>query len=292
VQRKTWASQPGWRGQELTALVPHLDEVEVDNSIAANDACDRPSGIITVVELNAERGRHWLHALPLLRGADIIILNEMDIGMARSGQQHTTQHLARALGMNYAWGLEFVELTAGTLVEQRTVGSTPNFLGLHGNAFMTRCRIADAVIYRDEVGPYFSDSANHVNADGHEKRLGGRMGVFGRIAIGGRTLVIGSTHKVEDSAADIRAYIGTDKAITGGDQDRAFCGRIGLASVDNASAPTWPASCTSPGSSRGDNLCSNLRVAVQDETALPCSDRFGVQALLSDHAVVRVGLML
>jgi len=270
AQRRAWAQETGWRGQELTDRVPHLDDVEVDNGIAGAEECHASTtGILTVVEFNAERGGNWVHALPLLRGADIIILNEMDIGMARSGQQHTTRWLARTLGMNYAWGLEFVELTGGTRAEQRAAGDMPNFEGLHGNAFLTRCRIEDAVVFRDATGPYFDESPNDVNAGGHEKRLGGRMGMFGRISVNGHTLVIGSTHKLDGHSSAIRAYIGTDKAVTAGDQDRGFCARVGLQTVDNASTPTWPASCTGFGWGRGDNVCSNLGVAVPDSAALP-----------------------
>lgn len=189
-------------------------------------------------------------------------------------------------------GPRIVELTGGTAVEQGAVGSTPNFEGLHGNAFLTRCHITDAVLFRDRVGPYFSDRKSFANAGGYEKRLGGRMGMFGRITVGKRRLVIGSTHKLTGHSTGIRAYIGTDAAITGGDQDRAFCGRIGLAPVDNASAPTWPATCTSAGRARGDNVCSNMRVAVSDTTVLPCVDRFGVRIQVSDHAIVKVGLHL
>jgi hypothetical protein len=43
----------------------------------------------------------------------IIILNEMDIGMVRTYQQHMTWQMAYSLGMNFAWVLEFVELTIG-----------------------------------------------------------------------------------------------------------------------------------------------------------------------------------
>jgi len=292
TQRASWAAQPSEQGQALTARIPNLDVVQVDNSIANADACVASQALLTVAEFNAERGGRWLHALPMLAGADIVILNEMDIGMARSGQQHTARALARALGMNYAWGLEFVELTGGTVDEQVAVGQVPNFHGLHGNAFLARCKISDARVFRDQVGPYFSSSPNSVNAGGFEKRLGGRMGLFGRIIVNNATVVVGSTHKLQGFGDEVRAYIGADTAITAGDQDRGFCGRAGLQSVDNASHPTWPASCTSQGRGRGDNICSNLRVHIPERTVSPCVDRFGLQVLLSDHAATTVTLAM
>jgi len=247
-----------------------------------------------VAEFNAARGRHWLHAAPLLQDADVIILNEMDVGMARSDQQHTTRLLAHLLHMNYAWGLEFVELTSGTRQEQAATGHLPNFRGLHGNAFLTRCHISEPVIFRDPVGKYFSDDRIPLNAYGYEKRLGGRMGLFGRIQLDGMELVIGSTHKLYGSAAQVRGYIGGRAAVTAGDQPTHSCSDFGLQAVDRVhsrrATPTWPATCQQLGTMRGDNLCSNLRVATPESTAVPCYKRFGVHALLSDHAPTTVTL--
>lgn len=44
---------------------------------------------------------------------EVILLSEMDNGMARTAQQHTTQQLAEQLGMHYCYGLEFLELDLG-----------------------------------------------------------------------------------------------------------------------------------------------------------------------------------
>jgi len=196
-QRRAWAAANESEGPALTAQVAHLDTAEVDNTIAPPGSCHaNHHGRLKVAEFNAARGRHWLHAAPLLQDADVIILNEMDVGMARSDQQHTTRLLAHLLHMNYAWGLEFVELTSGTRQEQAATGHLPNFRGLHGNAFLTRCHISEPVIFRDPVGKYFSDDRIPLNAYGYEKRLGGRMGLFGRIQLDGMELVIGSTHKL------------------------------------------------------------------------------------------------
>jgi hypothetical protein len=295
TQRDAWAHAEESQGPALTAQVPHLDQVEVDNSIAPPGQCVASHGQVKVVEFNAERGRYWLQAVPLLRGADVIILNEMDIGMARSGQQHTARLLAHMLGMNYAWGLEFVELTQGNRQEQRAAGDVHNFHGLHGNAFLTRCAISDPVIFRDPIGKYFSDDNISLNALGYEKRLGGRMGLFGRIQINGRDLVIGSTHTLSGFGAQVRAYINGSDAVTAGDQVTSTCSAFGLEAVDRIQrgrkgTPTWPASCRSTGKGRGDNICSNLHVAVPESAAPPCYDRFGLQASLSDHAPTAITL--
>jgi hypothetical protein len=45
-----------------------------------------------------------------LQGVDVLILNEADWGMKRTEYRDVTQELAAALHMNYAYGVEFVEV--------------------------------------------------------------------------------------------------------------------------------------------------------------------------------------
>ena len=56
--------------------------------------------------------------LPALRDPDLIFLGEMDLGMARSANKHTTREMAAALKMNYAYGVEFLEFTGGEAEER------------------------------------------------------------------------------------------------------------------------------------------------------------------------------
>ena len=90
-QRKQWFHAPSPEKQKLTNDIPNLNVVEVDNTISLLDGCRGHK--LKVIEFNAERGKRWLESAELLRDADVIILNEMDIGMARSDQQHTTRLL-------------------------------------------------------------------------------------------------------------------------------------------------------------------------------------------------------
>jgi hypothetical protein len=321
--RKQWAvvEPKGRQARNLTSQIPNLDVVEIENGFADPALCrwgsaGTPSLLphqLRIVEFNAERGKHWLQAVKLLQDleADVIILNEMDIGMARSDQQHTTRLLAQALGMNYAWALQFVELTGGTEEEQQATQGLENFLGLHGNAILSKCQLHDPLVIRgDDIAPYFSDKATFINANGFEKRLGGRMILLSRLqssfepgrnntgpsSLPASSIVVGSTHKLKKSRAyedKIASYISTSPAIIAGDQDWDFCGRVGLQHVDNRSHSTWPASCNSDGYARGDILCSNLDVAEAEETIRPCfKDRFGLTTVLSDHAITHVSLTL
>lgn len=193
-RRDEWYKKRGDKNQmEYTKQLPNLDKIEIDNSISPNgctwqsNAPSAPS--IKVIGWNAERGTHWDKFYKLIQEKDelqkplVILLNEMDIGMARSGNVHTVRRLALQLGMNYAYGVEFLELTRGTQEEQEATVGRRDSMSLHGNAVLSKCMIGDAMILRDPLpAEYFSDKPERgINANGFEVRLGGRMGLFARI---------------------------------------------------------------------------------------------------------------
>ena len=178
---------------EYTSKIPNLDEIEIDNTINP-DGCsfggnNGNNSTLKVIGWNAERGTYWdvfADMVPTkaeLKDPDVVLLNEMDVGMARSGNVHTARRLAIRMGMNYAYGVEFLELTRGTKEEQNVTEGRRDALSLHGNAILSRCVIGDAMILRDELPrTYFSSKPERgINADGYEVRLGGRMGLFARI---------------------------------------------------------------------------------------------------------------
>ena len=60
--------------------------------------------------------------ISILRDSDVIILNEVDWGLNRTRFHNVAKELAEALGMNYAWGLEFVEVDPLTMgIDQHLV---------------------------------------------------------------------------------------------------------------------------------------------------------------------------
>jgi endonuclease/exonuclease/phosphatase family metal-dependent hydrolase len=94
-----------------------------------------------------------LQQASLLRQSDVIVLNEVDLGLKRTEYRDVARELAAALGMNYAYGLEFVEvdpLVLGTetfagmkdderaaLVKQSAVDKSRT-QNLHGTAILSR----------------------------------------------------------------------------------------------------------------------------------------------------------
>jgi hypothetical protein len=290
AKRAEYRKQKPTDGPALTRSIPDLDTVEINNDISREVLGGR--NYLSVVFWNAWRGKYWLQAVGLLTSLkpDVIILNDMDIGMARSGQQHTTRNLAYTMGMNYAWGLEFMELTNGNKREQKLTPGMWNHQGLHGNAILSKFPLSKARIFRDPVGEYFSIKKTPTNAFGTEKRLGGRMALLINVNVGARSVILGSVNRLKAHTNAIKKYVGGQNAVIAGDQEWGFCDRTGLKHVDDQSHYSWPSSCESSGTARGDIICSNMDVAMRERTFRPCKSKFGINVTISDHSLTHVVL--
>lgn len=155
---------------------------------------------LTIAAWNIERCKRVEETAEVLRasGADIVLATEMDHGMARSGQRHTTRDLAEALGMGYAFGVEFVELGTGDPYETGLFAGVPNTHGLHGNAILSRYSMGNvAALPLEDSGAWFTGTPK---SDG-QFRTGGRMAMAAQI--GGITYV--SVHYESESDAEGRA---------------------------------------------------------------------------------------
>ena len=156
----------------FAAQVPALHAVEHRPA-----PVDRPvPPRLRVAAWNAERLKYHAPSAALLRGADVVLLTEADIGMARSGNRHTVRDLAEALGMGWAYGVEFVELGLGDARECQWHADEDNRVGLHGNAILSRHPLLDPVIIPlDAGGTWFAGRS------GNQRRLGGRMAIAARL---------------------------------------------------------------------------------------------------------------
>ncbi len=177
----------------LNQTIPEINDIELSNDTSTV----APKQELRVIAWNMERGRHWRQGVQLirehdaLRDPDIILLGEMDLGMARSANEHTAREMARALGMNYAYGVEFLELTKGE-PQEREMYAGENSWGYHGNAILSRYQLSDLSLVRfPGIEKWF----------GHfQKRLGGRMALCATLQLGRPVRVI-STH-LETSSQD------------------------------------------------------------------------------------------
>ncbi len=184
-----------------------------------------PSGSARVAFWNLQRCKHVEASAALLTvvGADVNLLTELDLGMARSGQRHTTRELAARLNQGYAFGVEFVELGLGDERERKRHAGEENVAGLHGAAILTRSRLIRPALCRLETNGQWFDGMYG------QRRVGGRIALAVKIPIGGVDVGFFSVHidahgdpqqrgaQMRVLLAAVEAYAGKGPVIIGGD---------------------------------------------------------------------------
>lgn len=164
-----------------------LDEPRV---YAFPEARPRLRSFLRVVEWNIERGARLegiievLNGHPVLQFADLLLLNELDDGMARSRNLNVPLELSRALEAHAVFGVEYLELTKGFGDEVSIPGE--NTHALHGNAILTRHTFANPQVIR------LPRCQN--NFESKERRIGGRIGILADLEINDNRLLVGNTH--------------------------------------------------------------------------------------------------
>ncbi|MGR3807037.1 endonuclease/exonuclease/phosphatase family protein [Pasteurella testudinis] len=159
-----------------------------------------------VIAWNLERCLDVSASAVLLRqyNPDIVLLSEMDNGMARTQQRHTTQALAQELGMYYLYGVEFLELDLGSEIERKLATDNFNRQGWHGNAILSKVPFKSAAMLRfDDHGHWFG--GQKVGDHFGEARIGGRMALLAEVATAQGNLLLVSTH-LESNVNQDTAY--------------------------------------------------------------------------------------
>jgi endonuclease/exonuclease/phosphatase family metal-dependent hydrolase len=150
----------------------------------------RLQSFLRIVVWNIERGAQLegivetLNHHPILQYADLLLLNELDDGMIRSGNRNIAFELSRALSAHAIFGVEYLEFTKGTGNELQLDGE--NTAALHGNAILTRHEFAPPRLVR------LSRCEN--NFESAEKRLGGRLAILATIKLPGFELLATTAH--------------------------------------------------------------------------------------------------
>jgi endonuclease/exonuclease/phosphatase family metal-dependent hydrolase len=147
-------------------------------------------GSLRIAFWNAERLKYGPASAAMLGaiGADVLVLCELDVGMARSGNTHTVADLAGALGAGYVFGAEFVELGLGDLRERTWHAGETNRDGLHGAGFVSRLALGRPALVRLETSGRWFDGVFH------ERRVGGRIAMLTEVEVGGETVVLVTAH--------------------------------------------------------------------------------------------------
>ena len=172
---------------------PVLDEIQVGHGRNQPPLVDH----LTVGAWNLERGACWEAAAErvLAENLDVLLASEMDCGMSRSAQSHTTQALANALGWHWVYGIEFIELGTGSPWEQnQPEADATNDCGLHGNAILSRYPLDAIRLIRFENG-----DGEWWHRRWNEPRLGGRMALIASIHSAYGPVQLVSTHLESNS---------------------------------------------------------------------------------------------
>lgn len=209
---------------DVTHTLPTLSQadraaiVALPRSIAAHDAHMSTLGTMTRVELggapaagplgypltigawNSERCLFPAESAAKLQGegVQVALLSEMDNGMARTQQNHTTKLLADALRMQFAYGVEFIELGLGSECERQFCTDEENRLGLHGNSLMAATQLRQPFMIRlAGRRRWFTDG-------GDQPRMGERMAIGAVIETVQGPLVVVSIHLESHGDAPLR----------------------------------------------------------------------------------------
>ena len=172
---------------EVMAMIPQFSQAETDNFVAPPAQIPEALGVLM---FNMERGvnlpeiQEFLRDCPDIQPFDVILANELDDGAVRSGNCNVAYEIAKSIGMNYAYGLEFIELV-----------NPEDNKGFHGNALFSRWPIRWAkVVHMPEQYNWYYD---------RQKRIGARVAIVCSLDIGGREVGAVSVHLENraDSAA-------------------------------------------------------------------------------------------
>lgn len=119
---------------------------------------------------NVPDEKGFANELNTLKNSDIICLNEADIGMPRTDYKNTVSEIASAIKYNYVFATEFLELNP---VIFNTDVDKKRFLGLHGNAILSKYPIKSARILRlPECYKWYEEEMQKKSPLEHVRRVG------------------------------------------------------------------------------------------------------------------------
>jgi len=176
-----------------------LHEVEVGAAAPRANADRFDAG--RVLGWNVERGRRIdaLAELIARERAELVLLSELDVGMARSHNLHTARELAERLGFAFAYGVEFVELGLGSQEERAAHRGETNASGLHGGAILSATPLERPALVRLETRGAWFDGARG------ERRVGGRIAVLATWRPYGEAITVAAVHLESHSDPEDRS---------------------------------------------------------------------------------------
>ena len=168
----------------------------IQTGIFAVEITPQPTDLIRIVSWNVARGSRLDEVIKFLRStnAHVICLQEADCNARRTGYRNIAAEIARALRMNYVFGIEFDELTQGS-------AECPAY---HGQATLSLFPLTDARILRfRKQSRFWYPYWWFPNLAWLQRRQGGRMALLTNIHVGQRLLRVYNLH-LESRSQDVR----------------------------------------------------------------------------------------
>jgi endonuclease/exonuclease/phosphatase family metal-dependent hydrolase len=136
--------------QKIKPTVERILNAVVQENYAENPKSEirNPKSAVSAVAWNIERGNIYegiVEALKnhaQLKDKDLLLLTELDYGMARSRNRFVARELAKELKMNYAFAPVYIALQKGSGVESEAPGE--NTVSIHGLATFSKYPIRNA----------------------------------------------------------------------------------------------------------------------------------------------------
>ena len=137
-----------------------------------------------------------------LRDADVIFLNEVDLGMARAGNRDVAGDLARALGRHGLWAPLFLETTRGRDDDADLAAGRPNQESLFGLALLSRWPFGEVRLIELPSPETYQFEV--------ERMLGRHIGLVARVERPGAPFVAVASHlEVHRTRADRATQVRT-----------------------------------------------------------------------------------
>ncbi len=187
--------EPDPRVQRLCLGSP--DKIRIDCALEGASfapAHPQPKDEIVVMAYNIERGYRSAEQIDLLLQdpdiprPDVILISEADRGCSRTGYRNVLRDYAKALGMYYVFGVEFIELPriwgAGRCVKAPCE---------HGNGILSRYPLGNVRLIRHDANKSWHNRLLAALRFG-QPRLGGRMAIAADVKVGDRYLHVYSLH--------------------------------------------------------------------------------------------------
>ena len=170
----------------------HFDRLAVLRQIEAVGTAAREhiDGPATIAFWNVERLRHIDAIAETLKtySPDVMLLCEVDRGMARTLNTDRIVDLAGRLDRPYLFAVEFVELGLGDRHEQRDHAGEQNTDGFHGAALLADAAMSTPFLIRlDDRGNWFDGALE-------ERRVGGTIALGAKIVVAGKPVTMISVH--------------------------------------------------------------------------------------------------